>query len=547
MDEDYDACDLENWFLAIQSADGQVIIPSFHRPGIVTANDWSRTMSTTGGDAGLQLLTTRAMSRILRPRQVDGHSSIAFPDLTPDGNSGRIVYDVDNDGDGTTDSVWLDLGYPPKRSPEGQLFKPLFAFMVIGLNGRLPLNTAGNLQDRDNSLNPLFDHTEHLGVSPSEIDIEYALQNAYDPNFTANSSLPLALQGNYTQGDNAGTLNRTGPARCPTRRSPSPDPVERNILTGTRPWVTTGANGDANIVVVNGQNYNLPNNMADISDTMAGGGTWQAGQTNTVSRTNPSVAGRWGESDYVPQALISPFNSATSLNVLVFNNAIRAGYSIDASGAAWDARDDNFNTYDWYLGESGDYYDAAGALALPVERIRRFVTPIDMDANGRVITFGGYNPGGAAGARIRQNGADVWGRVNFYAYFRPPGIPMLTANAFVIPGTASTPITTPAPIDLTNTATTAMSGPLWYDGPAVDTSVNISGTLPNTLPTYPRWDVRTNNPYHGFFSSLAPDFKSEVTSPPASMTRPWPSPECRPTSTRPWPWPACRRTSTRRP
>ena len=32
MDEDYDACDLENWFLAIQSADGQVMIPSFHRP-----------------------------------------------------------------------------------------------------------------------------------------------------------------------------------------------------------------------------------------------------------------------------------------------------------------------------------------------------------------------------------------------------------------------------------------------------------------------------------------------------------------------------------
>ena len=39
MDEDYDACDLENWFLAIQSADGQVIIPSFHRPGIVRYQD----------------------------------------------------------------------------------------------------------------------------------------------------------------------------------------------------------------------------------------------------------------------------------------------------------------------------------------------------------------------------------------------------------------------------------------------------------------------------------------------------------------------------
>ena len=47
MDEDYDACDLENWFLAIQSADGQVIIPSFHRPGIIRydpnngVNDWT--------------------------------------------------------------------------------------------------------------------------------------------------------------------------------------------------------------------------------------------------------------------------------------------------------------------------------------------------------------------------------------------------------------------------------------------------------------------------------------------------------------------------
>ena len=49
MDEDYDACDLENWFLAIQSADGQVIVPSFHRSGIIRydpqngVNDWART------------------------------------------------------------------------------------------------------------------------------------------------------------------------------------------------------------------------------------------------------------------------------------------------------------------------------------------------------------------------------------------------------------------------------------------------------------------------------------------------------------------------
>ena len=65
MDEDYDACDLENWFLAIQSADGQVIIPSFHRPGIIRydpdqngVNDWARnaTRPATWADSAARIL-----------------------------------------------------------------------------------------------------------------------------------------------------------------------------------------------------------------------------------------------------------------------------------------------------------------------------------------------------------------------------------------------------------------------------------------------------------------------------------------------------------
>ena len=67
-----------------------------------------------------------------------------FPaDPIPDPQTGKITYDVDNDGDGTTDSVWLDLGYPTQRDPvTGKSFKPMFAFTVLGLNGRLPLNTV---------------------------------------------------------------------------------------------------------------------------------------------------------------------------------------------------------------------------------------------------------------------------------------------------------------------------------------------------------------------------------------------------------------------
>ena len=121
MDEDYDACDLENWFLAIQSADGQVMIPSFHRPAIIRYdpnNPRPHSRPTTGrvnadgtnsGSAGPT--RRRASSARSRPTAT---TPTTFPDLIPDPTTGKITYDVDNDGDGVTDSVWLDLGYPAR-------------------------------------------------------------------------------------------------------------------------------------------------------------------------------------------------------------------------------------------------------------------------------------------------------------------------------------------------------------------------------------------------------------------------------------------------
>ncbi len=205
MDEDYDACDLENWFLAIQSADGQVIIPSFHRPGILrytpsvplasTNNslDWNQAFRFPNGLFGLP--NTDSLGRILRPVAADGHDALTFPDLIPDPVTGKITYDVDNDGDGVTDSVWLDLGYPPRRDARGQFYKPLFAFMVIGLNGRIPLNTAGNLAAQSTSQTPTYLHAQHLGNSVSEIDPTYALQNAYQrPTGQAHRRSPTSIR-----------------------------------------------------------------------------------------------------------------------------------------------------------------------------------------------------------------------------------------------------------------------------------------------------------------------------------------------------------------
>ncbi len=427
MDEDYDACDLENWFLAIQSADGQVIVPSFHRPGILRydpthgVNDWAR-KNPSGNWAD-------SAARILRPVAADGHDPATFPDLVPDPSTGKITFDVDNDADGITDSVWLDLGYPARADAGGNLYKPLFAFLVIGLNGRIPLNTAGNLAGSGAS------HATHLGYSASEVDPTYALQNANQG--PATDADPFNIAGiaappytSNTQVDNAGIDVRLTQLR--------------NLLAGTRPQPkpTTSdpaladpqgtINGDDNLVLGawpgtgGGQPYFLPNGIADNGDVLF--------STNPplVRRTAPAVPGRWGEAPWIPGVPITGA-SGQVLNLVAgsYNNPVRAGYSFSLvdllAGAPRDATDDNNNLFDTFpfghTGEVGDsdFFDAAGGLLLPVDRMRRFVTPVDIDGSGRVLRWGISWPAGDVGA-------DGFGRIDFAGYFRPPGSPAPSAS-----------------------------------------------------------------------------------------------------------------------
>ncbi len=491
MDEDYDACDLDNWFLAIQSADGHVMIPSFHRPGIIRVdngaitntplNDWQPLTAPNFYDSA---------ARILRPIQGLGNDAATFPDLLPDPTTGKITYDVDNDGDGVTDSVWLDLGYPARRNASGKLYKPLFAFMVIGLNGRIPLNTAGNLanptgptiQGLVNGTQYNFQmgatHATHLGNSISEIDPTYALQNAFDKStldppaaFTALSpSITTIINGNYQLGgqQSNGQIDSSGVDVRLTQL--------RNLLAGTRPqpnpspglniqnFPNGNVNGDLDLVLYStgpsteGQPYFMPNGIAGIPGS--GSGVPDAFKTdgNTglpyVTRTTTPVPGRWGEANSVPGIpFANPYGNGGAtpptpqfVNVVgttyadvtgqtygpAYNNQVRAGYSLDVTdlvnGTPRDAADDNFNAFDpmplGHVGEVGDsdFYDVTGALQLPVERIRRFVTPMDINGTGFVTAWRGGRLGGGGGGPS-SNGYDAFGRVQFSSYYRPAGSP----------------------------------------------------------------------------------------------------------------------------
>src|SRR5271157_3273836 len=468
MDEDYDAVDLENWFLAMQSADGSVIIPSFHRPAAIRIDstvtpaiyDWGGPQNAAWENAAPGNWNDSA-SRILRPRAADGHDASAFPDLVPDA-TGKITYDVDNDGDGITDSVWVDLGYPARRNAQGQLYKPLFAFMVIGLNGRIPLNTAGNLAGQASgipfplTLPPLAytygggaAHAAHLGNSVSEVDPTYALQNGYDPNFDAPGAFnyPPTITAVNTQVDSAGIDVRLTQLR--------------NLLAGTRPpqktTLGTGTDGDTNYVSVETAPGSglprlpplvMPNGVADPADAPPVFGTDASGGP-VVQRLTPPVAGRWGEAESIPGGISVPgFPSPPAINNYVnlvhanYVNSVRAGYSYviadilttSTNEGFRDAADDNLNAFDTFppghIGELNDqdYYDAAGALILPVDRIRRYVTPADINGTGSVVNW----------TNTKAAGADSLGRVLFYSYYRPPGSPGSIASS---PSTATPPPT----------------------------------------------------------------------------------------------------------
>lgn len=59
-------------------------------------------------------------------------------------------WDVDNDGDGVPDSVWVDIGLPVRSLPDGRKYKPMVAMHCVDQDGKINLNTAGSLEQLAN-------------------------------------------------------------------------------------------------------------------------------------------------------------------------------------------------------------------------------------------------------------------------------------------------------------------------------------------------------------------------------------------------------------
>ncbi|MFZ5829284.1 MAG: hypothetical protein ACOY3P_04315, partial [Planctomycetota bacterium] len=152
--EDYDAPDYQNMLLGaiIPQPDGSLrIMPSLHRPDLVAY--WA---AQSGVDFTNATYADLLRSVMLRPNQHD-HPDFWNGVNPPGSNRGFDAtifgrpsgqpspFDVDNDGDGVTDSVWVDIGLPVMSRPDGTLYKPLVAYLCLDRDGCLNVNAQGSL------------------------------------------------------------------------------------------------------------------------------------------------------------------------------------------------------------------------------------------------------------------------------------------------------------------------------------------------------------------------------------------------------------------
>jgi len=176
FNEDWDAPDEQNMFLAWTQPEASELngvgalrykqpwkfnIPSFHRPDQILAyaqvngsfdpTQFRRPVGLVGYGDQSEIPHATAPTPVAVSASGFTGSNERQVELTPGAAPSTYYFDpvngpwdVDNDGDGVTDSVWIDLGMPYQTLPDGRLAKPLFAIMCLDLDGRVNVNAHGN-------------------------------------------------------------------------------------------------------------------------------------------------------------------------------------------------------------------------------------------------------------------------------------------------------------------------------------------------------------------------------------------------------------------
>ncbi len=162
--------DKNHYYLGSYSLDNTgnaTIIPSYHRDNIIIVPAVAPDLPVFIGplNSTNPYLGPANQVKTLRP------TNVGFQ--TPDASSPNGL-DVKNlkGYPGGNDSIWIDAGFPVMTTPDGRKYKTLVAPLILDLDGRINLNVAGNLMQRDPTDPTKGSHSSHQGIGRWEINPE---------------------------------------------------------------------------------------------------------------------------------------------------------------------------------------------------------------------------------------------------------------------------------------------------------------------------------------------------------------------------------------
>ncbi|HTU21947.1 MAG TPA: hypothetical protein VMG10_28170 [Gemmataceae bacterium] len=228
--------DLNSFFLAAVKADGTVLTPSFHRKWLFNPNNNFNDMTNANW------INAQGKYLTLRPRPAD-HGNL-FP--APDDLTG----DVKNLpwAPGGNDSIWIDIGAPVMTAPDGTFYKMLVAPLIMDLDNRINLNTAGNIVGTAtvSSTFPCLPHVSNQGWGGWEVNlgkILYALNNSLSAATQGNPTITMPSTVGYAVGDYVTVYLNSTPTLVLSSTIAS---LTANTITLSVPW--TNPSGPVTVI-----------------------------------------------------------------------------------------------------------------------------------------------------------------------------------------------------------------------------------------------------------------------------------------------------------
>ena len=190
--EPYDALDFQNMFLSGFNYDMTATPParspvaSFHRNKLFDSGvlaDFSPREIT------FRPLIVDEVNNVTGLAPGDGNIDIDSPanDYFPNGlgTFSAADLDVDTDGDGELDAVWIDIGLPEQTAADGRRVRPLVAYRVVDMGGKLNINAMGQLAELytgRGTFEPMSGTVAALGKGqgPNEISLSGVISSVPD-------------------------------------------------------------------------------------------------------------------------------------------------------------------------------------------------------------------------------------------------------------------------------------------------------------------------------------------------------------------------------